>query len=45
MAKYEPEYMPEDSENLEDVVYVRVNGKMERIVVPDDDAEPVDEED
>lgn len=43
--KYEPEYMPDNAEDIEDIVYVRVNGKLERLEVLDDDADPIDEED
>ena len=42
--KYEPEYMPDVTE-MEDVVHVLKNGKAEAVDVPDDDGDPVDEED
>lgn len=45
MAKYEPEYIPDNVEDIEDAVYILVDGKMVAVDIPDDDSEPVDEED
>lgn len=42
--KYEPEYMPDVTE-MEDVVHILHDGKAEEMDVPDDDGDPVDEED